>query len=93
VVSIWVNLYPILKLLERLLKEINAVPADKGYASTANRTFLARCGLKDGILHKAQRGSSLTTAQKQFNRAINTTRFRVEKIFGKFNYSEHATLD
>lgn len=59
-----------------------AVLADKGYASKANREFLADKEISDLIQFKGSRGHPVHPLQTQMNRAIATLRYKVEQAFG-----------
>lgn len=59
-----------------------SVLADKGYSSKKNSECLARRGLVDGIMFKAQRGQCLSPGQKSFNRGISKVRSLIERTFG-----------
>jgi IS5 family transposase len=56
--------------------------ADKGYSSADNRNYLKEHGYKSGIMHKAVRGTPLTERQKQFNKIVSKTRYKIERTFG-----------
>ena len=56
--------------------------ADKGYASQANREYLASRHIQDEILYKAARNKPLTDEQKAFNKRVSKERFLVEQAFG-----------
>jgi transposase, IS5 family len=59
----------------------HAVYADKGYASKANRAWLAARGITDGILKKAARHVKLSEADRQENRVKSKVRVQIERIF------------
>jgi IS5 family transposase len=59
-----------------------AVYADRGYDKAARRHALRARGIKDRIMHKAQRGRPITAHQRRRNRLIATVRAAVEAIFG-----------
>jgi IS5 family transposase len=56
--------------------------ADKGYASKNNREIAKKNGLKDGIMHKAQKNKPLTEREKLINKLISKKRYVVERAFG-----------
>ena len=56
--------------------------ADKGYASKSNRQLLRENGMKDGIMHKASRGKSLSFWELMKNKLISKVRYKVERAFG-----------
>ena len=76
------------------LPEGTRLRADKGFASADNRQKLKDKKLKSGIMYKAARGRKLTKWQKQFNRLISKTRWRIEQCFGtikrRFNYQKSS---
>jgi IS5 family transposase len=71
-------------LLEKVVKglEVQAVLADKGYATESNRTWLMEQGYLDGVMRKGTRGHPLSEAEKAVNRLISKVRFKVEQCFG-----------
>ena len=56
--------------------------ADKGYQSKKNAALLKERKLKNHILKKAYKNKPLTHWEKQFNKLIGKTRFKVERTFG-----------
>jgi len=62
--------------------DIQAVLADKGYATEANREWLKKQGYLDGVMRKATRGHPLSEAEKAVNKLISKVRFKVEQCFG-----------
>jgi len=60
-----------------------AVYADKGYPSEEHRAFLAKKGVKDGIMYKAARGKPLKDWQIWFNKTVAPIRAGVERIFAR----------
>lgn len=58
------------------------VLTDKGYASRENREIAKKNGLKDGIMHKAQKNKPLTSREKLINKLISKKRYVVERAFG-----------
>ena len=68
-------------LLEDLPEGVELL-ADKGYASKSNRADLDVRGLKDGIMHKAVRGRSMTKHQQRRNHEIKAKRWVIEQTFG-----------
>ena len=77
--------------LPSLLENVKAsrVLADKGYVSKANRNHLRACGMKDGIMHKAVKGTPLRYSQKLFNKLISKKRYIVEQGFGTLKRRFH----
>jgi IS5 family transposase len=65
--------------------------ADKGYASKKNRDTLKDRKIKDRIQKKAARGRPLTEWEKQFNKLISKTRYKVERTFGSIRRWFHST--
>lgn len=59
-----------------------ALLADKGYASKANREHLKDKGVGDLIQFKGSRGNPVHPLQTQMNKAIATLRYKVEQAFG-----------
>lgn len=60
----------------------DAVFADKGYHSAANRQLLKERGIRDGIQYKAARNRPLQAWQKRINQTIGLIRYKVEQGFG-----------
>jgi transposase, IS5 family len=70
-------------LVERSgLEKGSRVYCDKGYASQERRDWLKEQELKDGIMHKAARGRTLTHWQTRFNKLVSKVRYMVEHGFG-----------
>jgi len=59
-----------------------AVYGDRAYDKAARRQALRARGIKDRIMHKAQRGAPITAHQRRRNRLIAAIRAAVEGIFG-----------
>jgi IS5 family transposase len=59
-----------------------AVYADRAYDKAERRHALRQRGIKDRIMHKAQRGRPLSRHQRRRNRLIAKIRAAVEAIFG-----------
>lgn len=76
-------------LVERLASGVEAVLADKGYASRANREFLKQRGIGDLIQHKGSRGHPVHPLLKAFNKKIGGIRFKVEQAFGTMKRKFH----
>jgi transposase, IS5 family len=74
------NLRPAIDKVE--LKARTAVFADKGYASAENDELLRTKKLKNRILNKAQKNKPLTEMEKQINKKISQTRYKIERVFG-----------
>jgi transposase, IS5 family len=66
-----------------------AVYADKGYASKANRAWLAARGITDGILKKAARYVKLTEIDRQENQVKIKVRAQIERIFAHWKEWQH----
>lgn len=64
------------------LKPRTPVFADKGYASEENDNILVAKKLKNRILNKAVRNKPLTEKEKQINKKISQTRYKIERTFG-----------
>ena len=56
--------------------------SDKGYASKANRRWLAEQGIVDGIMYSGHASRPLEPIEKQANRLISRVRWKVEQCFG-----------
>ena len=78
-------------VVDRLAPGVEAILADKGYASQANREALAQRGIGDLIQHKAQRNAPLQPWQRRANRLIATLRFKVEQAFGTLKRRFHLS--
>ena len=61
------------------------IKADKGYQSKHNAQILKDRKLKNHIMKKARRNTPLTSWEKNFNKLIGRTRFKVERSFGSIN--------
>lgn len=73
------------KLIENMkLNEEAFVLADKGYFSELNRAYLIYKELKNGIMHKANKGKKLTNCEKYKNHLIGKKRGVIEGVFGTF---------
>lgn len=64
------------------LKPSTPVYADKGYASQENDNVLIKKRLKNRILYKAVKNKPLTEIEKQINKKISQTRYKIERTFG-----------
>jgi IS5 family transposase len=62
--------------------KIQTVYADKGYAGSPNRGFLALNKIKDGIMRKDSKTARLTDREILRNKAISKFRYIVEQYFG-----------
>ena len=71
--------------------EPEAVLADKGYASAANREYLKNKGIGDLIQFKGSRGKPVHPLQTKMNRAIATLRYKVEQGFGTMKRRFHLS--
>lgn len=67
---------------ELILGDEAAVYADRGYDKKARRAALRARGVKDRIMHKAQRWYGTTRWQRRRNRLIAPIRAAVERTFG-----------
>lgn len=56
--------------------------ADKGYQSQKNEELLRKRNLKNHILKKATKNNPLTHWQKEFNKIVGKTRYKIERTFG-----------
>lgn len=74
------NLEDILDTVD--LPEGTALKADKGYQSQKNGELLSKRKLKNHIMKKAKKNRPLTYWEKQFNKKVGQTRFKVERSFG-----------
>ena len=76
------------------LPEGTRLKTEKGFSSTDNRQILKDKNLKNSLMYKAARGRKLTAWQKQFNRLISKTRWRIEQCFGtikrRFHYEKSS---
>jgi IS5 family transposase len=85
------NLESVLNKLE--IAQRIPVYADKGYACENNDNIIKGKKLKNRILYKALKNKPLTEIQKQINRKISQTRYKVERTFGSMKRwfkSEHT---
>ena len=84
------------EIIEALSPGVEAVLADKGYGSKANRQWLKERGIGDLIQHKGSAGKPVHPAFKAFNQKIGSIRFKVEQAFGtmkrRFHLAERGTL-
>jgi IS5 family transposase len=76
-----------IKNLESVLNTVKLKPrtpvfADKGYASEENDKIVAGKKLKNRIMYKAVRNKPLTELEKQINKKISQTRYKIERSFG-----------
>lgn len=76
-----------IKNLEQTLNKITIKPktkvyCDKGYASEANDNLLISKNLRNRILYKALKNKPLNEIQKQINKKISQTRYKIERTFG-----------
>lgn len=67
------------------LKPCTPVYADKGYASEENDELLKSKRLKNRILYKAVKNKPLRAIEKQINKIISKTRYKIERTFGSIN--------
>ena len=76
------NLEDVLNTVTVTLPKDIPLKADKGYQSKKNAALLKKRNLKNHILKKAVKNKALTKWEKQFNKLIGKTRFKVERTFG-----------
>ena len=77
------NYLPYCTVYSRHTKQpIDKVYADKGYAGTPNRQFLADNEIADGIMRKDSTTAKLTKLEIQRNNKISKVRYIVEQYFG-----------
>ncbi len=62
--------------------KVKKVYADKGYAGSPNREFLALNNIKDGIMRKNNINAKLTEFEIERNKCISKFRYIVEQYFG-----------
>jgi len=67
------------------LKPRTPVYADKGYSSEENDNVLIAKKLKNRILYKAVKNKPLTELEKQINKKISQTRYKIERTFGSIS--------
>ncbi|MCB0818274.1 MAG: transposase [Flavobacteriales bacterium] len=78
------------EIVRALSPGIQAVLADKGYASKANRQWLTEQGIGDLIQHKGAAGRPVhPPLLKSFNSKIGAIRFKVEQAFGTMKRRFH----
>ena len=65
-----------------VLKSRTPVFADKGYVSAENNATLIDKKLKNRILSKALKNKPLNELEKQINKKISQTRYKIERTFG-----------
>lgn len=70
-------------------QRLQAVLADKGYASQANREYLNAKGIGELIQFKGSRGHPIHRLQAQMNKAIGSLRFKIEQAFGTMKRRFH----
>jgi len=73
--------------------EPEAVLADKGYASAANREYLKSKDIGDLIQFKGSRGKPVHPLQTKMKRAIATLRYKVEQGFGTMKRRFHLNRE
>ena len=76
------NIYESLVADELICGDEQAVYADKAYESKARRARLRGHGVKDRIMHRANRWHALSTWQQRRNQLIAPRRRAVERVFG-----------
>jgi IS5 family transposase len=81
----------LMDVVDSLEPGVEAVLADKGYASQANREALKHRGMGDLIQHKAHKNKPLLPWQRQANRLIAHLRFKVEQAFGTLKRKFHLS--
>ena len=75
------------KYMEKCLSKVDlaygsGILADKGYYGNPNEEILKKRELKSRIQSKAVRGKALTYWEKERNKLISKSRYKVERIFG-----------
>ena len=68
-----------------VLKPQTPVFADKGYVSAENNATLIDKKLKNRILNKAVKNKPLNEIEKQINKKISQTRYKIERTFGSIS--------
>jgi len=58
------------------------VMADKGFFSKENKEMLKEKQLKNGLMYKGFRGTTISKKQTIFNKLVSKTRWRIEQCFG-----------
>lgn len=66
-----------------------AVYADRGYDSKANRQWLKRRGVGDGILKKGARYIQLSEAEREANQVKEKVRRQIERVFAHWKQWQH----
>ena len=79
----------LVEIVEALSPGVEAVLADKGYASKSNRDWLKERGIGDLIQHKGSAGKPVHPLRKAFNTKIGSIRFKVEQAFGTMKRRFH----
>lgn len=79
----------LLGIVDHLAPGVQAVLADKGFASQDNRQGLERRGIGDLIQYKGARGKPIAAWQTEMNKAIGGLRFKVEQAFGTMKRRFH----
>jgi transposase, IS5 family len=80
------------KELDRMTEGLEAgvrVKADKGFFSRSNKEMLKSKSLKNGLMYRAFRNTSISKRMKQFNKLISRTRWRIEQCFGTIKRRFH----
>ncbi len=75
-------LEPVLKKVTIKLPKHIPLKGDKGFQSKKNAEILKDWDLKNHIQKKATRNHKLTYWEKEFNKLIGKTRYKIERVFG-----------
>jgi len=85
------NYLPYCTVYSRHAKQsVDKVYADKGYAGSPNREFLALNNISDGIMRKDSTTAKLTEYEKERNKKISKVRYIVEQYFGISHLHDRA---
>jgi IS5 family transposase len=68
-----------------VLRPRTPVFADKGYVNAENNATLIDKKLKNRILNNALKNRALNEIEKQINKKISQTRYKIERTFGSIN--------
>lgn len=79
----------LMAVVDALSPGVQAVLADKGYASAANREGLKARDIGDLIQYKGAKDKPVAPWQTQMNKAIGSLRFKVEQAFGTMKRRFH----
>lgn len=79
----------LVEIVEALSPGVEAVLADKGYASKSNRDWLKERGIGDLIQHKGSAGKPGAPAAQGLQHKDRSIRFKVEQAFGTMKRRFH----